>query len=170
MRDARCLAGRDACHGRQHPGVQPLRLQRCKGWQFLSTRSQQNITGLALQIRCGIVRCGKHGTAGRQGAGRAQQAVVFRPGCPGRRTDIARCLGRIGVCRINAKVRIAQQGGHFFGVQPTGADCDTRGAPLLLGSKLSCHTDRDRCPQRRQCAGKSPSLGGAAENDCFHTP
>ena len=96
--------------------------------------------------------------------------MVFHPGRPGRRTDIARCLGRIGVGRINTKDRIAQQRSHFFGVQPTGADCDPLGAPLLLGSKLSCHTDRDRCPQRRQCAGKSPSLGVAAENDCSHTP
>ena len=170
MRDARSFASSDACQRRQHPGVQPRRVQHREGGQFLGPGRQQDISGFVRQVGGGLGGGLQCHTARRQGAGRAQQAVIFHPHSLGRCTDIARCLRGIGVGRVNAERRTAQQCRHLVSGQPTGADCDALGVSLLLGTDIGRHADRDRRAQRRHLAGESAALGRAAEKHHIHTP
>ena len=170
MRDARRFTrGNARCRG-QHPGVQPLRVQRGKSGQLLGTGSQQDSAGPVGQIGGGLCRTGQHHAACRRIAGRAQQAVVFHPRRRGRRTDIARGLGGIGVGGVHAERRALQNRRHLAGIQPPGAHRNAVRTALFLGPEVGCHADRDRRAQRRQCAGEGASFGCAAENHCPHTP
>ena len=110
------------------------------------------------QIRGGPGGIGQHHTARGQGAGGAQQTVIFNSRRRCRRTDIARCLGGIRVGRVNAECCTAQQRRHSFGVQPPGAHRDAVGAALFLGPQLCRHTDRDRRAERRQRTAKKRAL------------
>ena len=109
MLNARCLACRDTCQRRQNARVEPRRVERCEGGQLLGTRRQQDAPRSVCQIRGGPGGIGQHHTARGQGAGGAQQTVIFNFRRRCRRTDIARCLGGIRVGRVNAERRTAQQ-------------------------------------------------------------
>ncbi len=170
MRNARCLACCDTCQRRQNARVEPRRVERCEGGQLLGTRRQQDAPRSVCQIRGGPGGIGQHHTARGQGAGGAQQTVIFNSRRRCRRTDIARCLGGIRVGRVNAERRTAQQRRHSFGVQPPGAHRDAVSAALFLGPQLCRHTDRDRRAERRQHAGEAAPLRCTAENHHIHTP
>ena len=130
--DARCLAGGNTRQRRQHAGVKPCGVQRCKGGQFLGTGGQQDIARFARQVRRGLGGGLQHHTACRQVTGGAQQAVIFHTHCRSRRADVAGSLGGIGVGGIHAEGRALQKCRHGIGIQAASAHCDAGGTPLLF--------------------------------------
>ena len=129
--------------------VMPARVGSTRGYSRAGSSTAKDISGFVRQVGGGLGGGLQCHTARRQGAGRAQQAVIFHPHSLGRCTDIARCLRSIGVGRVNAERRIAQQCRHLVSGQPTGADCDALGVSLFFGTDIGRHADRDRRAQRR---------------------
>ncbi len=87
-----------------------------------------------LSARYAAARAASASTTLPAGSWRAQQTVIFNSAAAAAaRMDIARCLRGIGVGRVNAERRTAQQRRHSFGVQPPGVHRDAVGAALFLG-------------------------------------